>query len=190
MIRKIKYNYKDYLKVIYHFRFFYNPLHSFLIFHLSDSTAVSSDQSLSSAKNDEKLSNPDVLDNFGSLKSANDTNDTTNTPTTEPSTSTAKSNFFDTFDINQFVNKSEEVTDQKSSNANTADLEESFGGSTEEPDPVVPTRPKTGVYFLVDWNTFLRVGEEGKDQVNLRFAPKVGDRSRFRSIQITKSASK
>lgn len=62
---------------------------------------------------------------------------------------------------------------------NIDDLVDSFGGSTAEPDPVLPTPRKSGLYFLVDWNSFLEVGEDGKDKVNLRFAPKVGDKSRF-----------
>lgn len=62
---------------------------------------------------------------------------------------------------------------------NIDDLVDSFGGSTAKPDPVLPTPRKSGLYFLVDWNTFLEVGEEDKDKVNLRFAPKVGDRTRF-----------
>ncbi|XP_012274806.1 uncharacterized protein LOC105696696 [Orussus abietinus] len=71
-----------------------------------------------------------------------------------------------------------------SSPFNLAGLEESFGGSTRAPDPVLPTPRRSGLYFLVDWNTFLEVGEEGKDKVNLRFQPKVGDRSRFISVTV------
>ncbi|XP_043493045.1 uncharacterized protein LOC122518259 [Polistes fuscatus] len=69
-------------------------------------------------------------------------------------------------------------------NTNLIDLENSFGGSTRAPDPVLPARRKTGLYFLVDWNTFLEVGEEGSEKINLRFQPKVGDRSRFLPVTV------
>ncbi|XP_015119895.1 cell wall protein DAN4 [Diachasma alloeum] len=59
------------------------------------------------------------------------------------------------------------------------DLANSFGGTTAAPDPVLPTPRRSGLYFLVDWNTFLEVGEEDKDKVNLRFSPNAGDRARF-----------
>ncbi|KAG7197318.1 hypothetical protein KM043_018434 [Ampulex compressa] len=68
--------------------------------------------------------------------------------------------------------------------SNLLALEESFGGGTPEPDPVLPTRPKSGLYFLVDWNTFLEVGEDEGEKVNLRFQPKVGDRTRFLPVKV------
>ncbi|XP_053997032.1 uncharacterized protein LOC128886319 [Hylaeus anthracinus] len=71
-----------------------------------------------------------------------------------------------------------------SSTSNLAALEESFGGTTREPDPELPPRRKSGLYFLVDWNSFLEVGEEDKEKINLRFQPKVGDRSRFLSVTV------
>lgn len=71
-----------------------------------------------------------------------------------------------------------------SASKNLADLEESFGGTTRAPDPVLPAKRKNGLYFLVDWNSFLEVGEEDSEKVNLRFAPKVGDRSRFLPVTV------
>lgn len=67
--------------------------------------------------------------------------------------------------------------------ASLAALEESFGGTTRAPDPDLPTKRRNGLYFLVDWNTFLEVGE-GDERVNLRFQPKVGDRTRFLPINV------
>ncbi|XP_063976814.1 mucin-2 [Diachasmimorpha longicaudata] len=64
------------------------------------------------------------------------------------------------------------------------DLADSFGGTTAAPDPVLPTPRRSGLYFLVDWNTFLEVGEEDKDKVNLRFSPNAGDRTRFIPVVI------
>ncbi|KAL6423515.1 hypothetical protein ACFW04_010231 [Cataglyphis niger] len=69
-------------------------------------------------------------------------------------------------------------------NANLLALEESFGGTTRAPDPVLPTKRRSGLYFLVDWNTFLEVGDDDSEKVNLRFQPKVGDRTRFLPVKI------
>lgn len=68
--------------------------------------------------------------------------------------------------------------------SNLMALEESFGGTTREPDPVLPPKRKSGLYFLVDWNSFLEVGEDDKEKVNLRFQPKVGDRTRFLPVTV------
>lgn len=71
-----------------------------------------------------------------------------------------------------------------STSTNLIALEESFGGSTRAPDPVLPTKRRSGLYFLVDWNTFLEVGDDDSEKVNLRFQPKVGDRTRFLPITV------
>ncbi|XP_006610159.1 uncharacterized protein LOC102679004 [Apis dorsata] len=70
------------------------------------------------------------------------------------------------------------------SNSNLMALEESFGGTTRKPVTDLPARKKSGLYFLVDWNSFLEVGEDNKDKINLRFQPKVGDRSRFLPVTV------
>jgi len=71
-----------------------------------------------------------------------------------------------------------------SASINLMALEESFGGTTRAPDPVLPTKRRNGLYFLVDWNTFLEVGDEDSEKVNLRFTPKVGDRTRFLPVSV------
>ncbi|XP_071635931.1 uncharacterized protein [Temnothorax longispinosus] len=71
-----------------------------------------------------------------------------------------------------------------STSTNLMALEESFGGTTRAPDPVLPTKRRNGLYFLVDWNTFLEVGDEDSEKVNLRFEPKVGDRTRFLPVSV------
>ncbi|CAL7939822.1 unnamed protein product [Xylocopa violacea] len=68
--------------------------------------------------------------------------------------------------------------------SNLMALEESFGGTTKEPDTSLPPKRKSGLYFLVDWNSFLEVGEEEKEKINLRFQPKVGDRTRFLPVTV------
>lgn len=75
-------------------------------------------------------------------------------------------------------------TTTTTTNRNLLDLESSFGGSTRAPDPVLPAKRKNGLYFLVDWNTFLEVGEDGSEKIDLRFQPKVGDRSRFLPVTV------
>lgn len=80
-------------------------------------------------------------------------------------------------------------------NPSLSQLAESFGGgdtassppATDEPDgstTAVPGRPKNGLYFYVDWNTFLTVNEGQKNQVNLRFAPKAGNPAHFFKINV------
>ena len=80
--------------------------------------------------------------------------------------------------------KSVTSTSASTSTSNLTALEESFGGTTKEPDTALPPRRKSGLYFLVDWNSFLEVGEDDKEKVNLRFAPKVGDRARFLPVTV------
>lgn len=80
--------------------------------------------------------------------------------------------------------KTEDSSSSTVSNLNLMALEESFGGTTRKPVTDLPARKKSGLYFLVDWNSFLEVGEDNKDKINLRFQPKVGDRSRFLPVSV------
>ncbi|GLV35269.1 uncharacterized protein CBL_01581 [Carabus blaptoides fortunei] len=77
---------------------------------------------------------------------------------------------------------------EESKNGNLAALEESFGGpsgvGTQIEDASLPPPRKTGFYYLVDWNTFLEVGEEGRNKVNIRFSPQAGDASRFLKVTV------
>ncbi|XP_011643319.1 uncharacterized protein LOC105431075 [Pogonomyrmex barbatus] len=111
-----------------------------------------------------------------------DTSSTT-TPITTTTTSTVTSDSTkDGSDFRDALTSAPESS--TSAGTNLAALEESFGGTTRAPDPVLPTKRKNGLYFLVDWNTFLEVGEDDKEKVNLRFEPKVGDRTRFLPVSI------
>lgn len=82
--------------------------------------------------------------------------------------------------------KEEETTTEEPKNPPISALEESFGGgvTTKAEDATLPPPRKTGFYYLVDWNTFLEVGEEGKNRVNIRFSPRAGDPSRFLKVTV------
>lgn len=70
-----------------------------------------------------------------------------------------------------------------------ADLEASFGGSSEAPTATLPPpteepRKKSGFYYLLDWNSFFDIDNQKGKRVNLRFQPKVGDPKRFLSVSV------
>lgn len=78
-------------------------------------------------------------------------------------------------------------------NPSLSQLAESFGGGDTASDvptyddldtATVPGRPKSGLYFYVDWNSFLTVNSGQKNQVNLRFAPKAGNPAHFLKVNI------
>ncbi|XKL59048.1 hypothetical protein PGB90_000064 [Kerria lacca] len=73
-------------------------------------------------------------------------------------------------------------------NASFSDLEASFGGSemmSEEP-PVddLPTLKPNGLYFYLDWNTFLNVGEADRNPIRIRFSPRAGNPRHFLNITV------
>lgn len=70
------------------------------------------------------------------------------------------------------------------------DLAASFGGGDAAADEVsvddaLPTKKPNGLYFLLDWNTFLEVGEEGSSRkVNLHFNPRLGNSRAFLPVTV------
>lgn len=75
------------------------------------------------------------------------------------------------------------------SSPSLSDLAESFGGGETASDAPgaeqIPSPRPNGLYFYVDWNTFLNVGsEDTKNRVNLRFAPKVGNPRLFLPVSV------
>jgi len=73
-----------------------------------------------------------------------------------------------------------------SASANADALADSFGGQGDVPkggSELPPARPN-GLYFLLDWNTFFNVGEEGKNPVKLNFSPRIGDPKRFIPVTV------
>ncbi|XP_025193844.1 uncharacterized protein LOC112593586 [Melanaphis sacchari] len=77
-------------------------------------------------------------------------------------------------------------------NPSLSQLAESFGGGETASNPPTvdemitpgPDRPKNGLYFYVDWNSFLTVNGGQKNQVNLRFAPKAGNPNHFIKVNV------
>ncbi|RZC36878.1 hypothetical protein BDFB_011139 [Asbolus verrucosus] len=66
------------------------------------------------------------------------------------------------------------------------DLLESFGGTDERNNikEAENANGKTGIYFLVDWNTFFDIDDQLGRRVNLRLQPKIGDPKRFLSVTV------
>ncbi|XP_051169700.1 mucin-4 isoform X2 [Leptopilina boulardi] len=151
-------------------------------FKIGDKGKKENDDIKETATDDQKLSFSSAASS-DSQAAAQDIVYTSVPTTTTSSTTAAKGSFFESFDFETAL-KNANVEETKNSNANIAALEESFGGTTQKPDPVLPTRRRTGLYFLVDWNTFLEVGDDEKEKVNLRFQPRAGDRTRFLKVTV------
>lgn len=77
------------------------------------------------------------------------------------------------------------VASDSDSGASIADLEDSFGGAAPviPGDSELPPPKKNGFYWMVDWNSFLEVGE-GDTKVNIRFEPKLGDPQMFLPVNV------
>lgn len=69
--------------------------------------------------------------------------------------------------------------------ASIADLEDSFGGAAPSlpGDSELPPPRKNGFYWMLDWNSFLEVGD-GDTKVNIRFEPKLGDPQMFLPVTV------
>lgn len=85
--------------------------------------------------------------------------------------------------------KTNAVTDSSVSaddpGASIADLEDSFGGAAPSlpGDSELPPPRKNGFYWMLDWNSFLEVGD-GDTKVNIRFEPKLGDPQMFLPVTV------
>lgn len=71
------------------------------------------------------------------------------------------------------------------SGASITDLEDSFGGPlpSQPGDSQLPPPRKNGFYWMLDWNSFLEVGD-GDTKVNIRFEPKLGDPQMFLPVNV------
>ncbi|KAF2881326.1 hypothetical protein ILUMI_24842 [Ignelater luminosus] len=72
--------------------------------------------------------------------------------------------------------------------SNIKDLEDSFGGSSDTGVQATlppPTQaPRTGFYYLLDWNSFFEIDDQKGKRVNLRLQPHVGDPKQFLSVTV------
>lgn len=109
-----------------------------------------------------------------------------------PSEESDKFHNFETGNLNsKFRSKRQDDTNSTTSEGpSMQDLEESFGGNLHSSDVKqdAPTTPRTGFYFLLDWNSFLELDNmedgEARRRVSLQFRPKAGDPSRFLSVSV------
>ncbi|KAM3959690.1 uncharacterized protein ACR2FA_006220 [Aphomia sociella] len=118
------------------------------------------------------------ISNEPNKRQANESNNTLNTENTTPST---KINLNDT----SFSTESIDSAAAADSGASIADLEDSFGGAAPEKpgDSEIPPPRKNGFYWMLDWNSFLEVGD-GDTKVNVRFEPKLGDPQMFIPVSV------
>lgn len=107
--------------------------------------------------------------NKGSVTSEESSDSTTTTSTTA-APSTTESSDAETFSLPPLDDL-------------TLDNLEDMGGLDPLADAMPPPEKKNGFYFLADWNSFLEVGE-GKDRVEVRFTPKVGDSRLFIPVTV------
>lgn len=101
---------------------------------------------------------------------------------------------FDTGIIKNEVKRQESSTPSttisttEASTPNLKDLEDSFGGAANtDPPATIPaptSGPKTGFYYLLDWNSFLDIDDQKGKRVNLRFQPKAGDPQQFIHVAV------
>ena len=73
------------------------------------------------------------------------------------------------------------MTEDEPKEVNVEDLESSFGGGGQNEESST-SKPHTGFFYFVNWNSFLKVGEDDEpyeSKVDLKFNPKKGDPSRF-----------
>lgn len=130
------------------------------------------DQSKRQASTEEESSAKAETTTISSIVAASDettTSTTTTTTTEEPKTNVV----------------SDSASADTDTGASLADLEDSFGGPIpEQPgDAELPPPRKNGFYWMLDWNSFLEVGD-GDTKVNIRFEPKLGDPQMFLPVTV------
>lgn len=108
----------------------------------------------------------------------------TSAPDSESSTTT-ESNNSDSDAKDSGAAEPDGVASDTDTGASIADLEDSFGGAlpAEPGDSDLPPPKKNGFYWMVDWNSFLEVGD-GDTKVNIRFEPKLGDPQMFLPVTV------
>ncbi|GLH09290.1 Uncharacterized protein GBIM_14398 [Gryllus bimaculatus] len=116
------------------------------------------------------------------VKRQQEANATATASSTATATSTASSSS-STSTADSAASSSSTTKDDEDRGASADELAASFGGVVDE-DPATTPAP-SGLYFLLDWNSFLEVGDpESARRVNIRIAPKVGDPRRFLPVTV------
>nr|XP_026490303.1 uncharacterized protein LOC113396541 [Vanessa tameamea]XP_026490304.1 uncharacterized protein LOC113396541 [Vanessa tameamea] len=115
-----------------------------------------------------------------SKRQANETDESSTT-----TTSTTELPNVDTDTKNAEISVPDAIPSDSDTGASFADLEDSFGGAApvEPGDSELPPPKKNGFYWMVDWNSFLEVGD-GDSKVNIRFEPKLGDPQMFLPVNV------
>lgn len=116
-------------------------------------------------------------------QSKRQTNETSESKTTT-TTSTTEAPKVETETKNVDSNPPGAIPDSDTG-ASITDLEDSFGGAApvEPGDSELPPPKKNGFYWMLDWNSFLEVGD-GDTKVNIRFEPKLGDPQMFLPVNV------
>lgn len=117
--------------------------------------------------------------------SSNDTNTTVSDPITELSSETSKAASTEAITNSPPAVASDSAPADSDTGASIADLEDSFGGPvpSQPGDSELPPPKKNGFYWMLDWNSFLEVGD-GDSKVNIRFEPKLGDPQMFLPVNV------
>ncbi|CAG9788291.1 unnamed protein product [Diatraea saccharalis] len=108
---------------------------------------------------------------------------TTTSTTTTPATLESESNNVDL--KASLVDAATADSETSDTGASIADLEDSFGGAApvQPGDSELPPPRKNGFYWMLDWNSFLEVGD-GDTKVNIHFEPKLGDPQMFIPVNV------
>lgn len=109
------------------------------------------------------------------------TEETTTTLSKEESTTTTST----TTEEPKTNIQNDSVSADTDTGASISDLEASFGGAvpSQPGDSELPPPKKNGFYWMLDWNSFLEVGD-GDTKVNIRFEPKLGDPQMFLPVTV------
>lgn len=132
---------------------------------------TANNSSMSTTENISSMSNATLM----SSTAENSTNQNESTATSNVSESSTRSSTMD-----------EQATNVNSS---VPDLTDSFGGggdTTNEDSSAddLPTPRPNGLYFYLDWNTFLNVGEANGNPIRIRFSPRAGNPRLFLPITV------
>ncbi|KAJ0175967.1 hypothetical protein K1T71_008141 [Dendrolimus kikuchii] len=121
----------------------------------------------------------DDINSFLAIEQSKRQTNSSSEVTTESTTTTTE----------EAKNSQTQATDSVSADTDTgpsiADLEDSFGGAapSQPGDSQLPPPKKNGFYWMLDWNSFLEVGD-GDTKVNIRFEPKFGDPQMFLPVTV------